>query len=201
MHWFLEHQLLISTFRATLEGALNRTDSSVPLLRWSYESDLRDHVMVHYPDGRRVEHRVAPDGYFAALELNEVRNFFVEVDRGTEEHPRILAKMQSYWWYLSPRSPFHEQYENSRNTLVLFVCTTERRMEAMRKTLARVDPQGRGLRQFWFTTSGDYSLGQPGSILQPIWRVGPTRAGSPPQEHRVLFDALQRQNKTPLPSG
>ena len=187
MHWFLEHRLMISAFRATLELSLKATTRSLSYRGWTDEENLRDSVRVRYADGRIKEHRVAPDGYFAVQDGSNHRNFFVEIDRSTEDHPRLLAKFQSLWWYLSDGSAYFEKYQNPTNRLVLVVTMTERRLEAMRRTLRRVDPKGRGLRQFWFTTQSAYRLSSPGSLLDPIWRVGPTPRDHAEDPPRSLF--------------
>jgi hypothetical protein len=80
---------------------------------------------------------------------------------------------------------------------VLFVCTSERRMAAIRKTLARVDDRQRGLRQFWFTTASQYDLARPAAILEPIWHVGPRTANNSTRgaedSPRRLFDIEERR--------
>lgn len=196
MHWFLEHSLMVSTFRATLELAI-ATDRSLALIRWGDEEDLRDSVTVQYPDGHRLVHRISPDGYFSVREGGSVRNLFLEADRGTEEHPRLLTKFQSYWWYFSKGSPYYEKYENPGNALVLVVCTSARRLAAMRKTLARVGDARHGLNRFWFTTSDRYQLQQPQSFMAPIWLVGPRtqtdEAQRKPDTSRALFDFVQKR--------
>jgi hypothetical protein len=112
MQWFIEHSLMVSTFRATMQLALAMR-KDLNFVEWADEEELRDSVRVRYPNGRTELHRVAPDGYFAVRERGLHRNFFLEADRATEEHPRILAKFQSYWWYLSPGSAtYHEKFEN-----------------------------------------------------------------------------------------
>jgi hypothetical protein len=188
MHWFIEHHLMVSTFRATLELAL-AGDQSLDLIGWADEETLRDSVTVRYPDGHRQVHRVCPDGYFAVREHGTLRNFFLEADRGTEEHPRVLTKFQSYWWYLSDGSPYYAKYENAKNRLVLVVCTSEKRMAAMRKTLARVGDGRRSLGQFWFTTTSRYRLTQPESLRASIWFVGPRtyEARNEPDVPRAIF--------------
>lgn len=188
MQWFLEHKLGVSTFRATLVRAVaGRTD--IELDRWLDEEELRRSVTVQYPGGREHEHRVAPDAYFAARHQGELRNFFVEFDRGTEDHPRLLKKFQALWWYFSEGSPYFEEYPNAKNRLVLIVAPSEVRLERMRDTLRKVDARGRGLRQFWFATEGDYRLADPATLLRPIWRVGVARNDDERAERRALFEA------------
>jgi len=192
MNWFVEHQLMIGTLRAVLELAL-RQRNDLKLIEWRGEDEIRDAVSILYSDGSRREHRVAPDGYLSIRHNGINRNFFLECDRGTERDARILPKFQNYWLYTSPKSPFFKRYQNAQNRLILFICTSEARLRAMRQTLLKADPEHRrGLAQFWFTLASRYSLRDPKAVLGPIWYQGPRtahddRAGKP-DPLRTLFE-------------
>ena len=169
MEWFVEHQVMISDFHAILELAL----SGHPDLRldtWRQDKDLRGEVEIEYPDGDRM-FRVAPDAHFAVIDGTARRNFFLEIDRGTEEHRRLRAKFEAYRWYLAEGSGYHDDYENSNDVRVLVVTTSEGRLDRMLKTLADLDQRGKGLNQFWFTTADRYDLSKTASVLSPIWRT------------------------------
>jgi len=185
MNWFVEHQLMVGTFRAAVELGV-RTRDDLSFVEWRGEEEIRDVVGVRYPDGTKREHRVAPDAYFAVRERGKVRHFFLEADRGSEEHARILPKFRALWWYCAPQSPFYTKYEDAKDVLILFVCESENRLAAMRQTLAKVDERQRGLRRFWFTTSRRYSLMKPEALVdEPIWNVGPL---SCTEDRRGLFE-------------
>ena len=169
MEWFVEHQVMTADFHAVLELAL-RGQGGLRLDSWRQDKDLRGEVEIEYPDGDRT-FRVAPDAHFAAAEGGTRRNFFLEIDRGTEEHRRLRSKFEAYRWYLSEGSGYHDEYENSNDVRVLVVTTSEGRLERMLKTLSGLDQRGKGLNQFWFTTADRYTLKKPSSVLAPIWRT------------------------------
>ena len=188
---FLRHEIMKATFRATLELAV-QLDNSLELVEWRDELEVRDVIVVRHPDGQKKKHHVAPDGYVLVREGGVARNLFLECDRGTERNARILPKFQNYWLYTAPRSRFYTTYSNAENRLILFVCSDETRLRAMRATLAKVDPeQRRRLAQFWFTLESRYDLSRPETLLGPIWQQGPrTReddAAGRPDTAKALF--------------
>jgi hypothetical protein len=181
--WFVEHQVGISTFHgAIFLAARGRPD--IGLRDWTQLVTLRDWVKVRLQsDAKETTLRVAPDAYFAILEGDKRRNFFLEFDRGTEEHGRIRETLWKYWLYLQSRR-YQERYENARDVRVLVVTTSEGRIARMLEMLMTVDPKGRGLNQFWFTTEASYSLARPEVVLGSIWTT--LKA---PSEKRSLLEA------------
>ena len=95
--WFLEHHLMISDFRCNLELTLRETPD-VELVTWDQSRDTWFRVTI--PNQRHRTARVAPDAYFVLRDHGDLRYFFLEVDRGTEEHRRLVEKFTAYWWYL-----------------------------------------------------------------------------------------------------
>ncbi len=148
--WFLEHHLMISDFRCNLELALRETPD-VELVTWDQSKDTWFRVTI--PNQRHRTARVAPDAYFVLRESGQPRYFFVEIDRGTEEHRRLVEKFTAYWWYLqAPR--FIDNRGDGARVQVLFVTTGERRKSNMTETLAhfpkpnRPSHGGRGIYRF-----------------------------------------------------
>lgn len=188
---FLRHEIMKTTFRATLELAIH-LDDELEFAEWRDELEVRDTITVRHPDGQTKTHHIAPDGYVLVREGGVARNFFLECDRGTERNARILPKFQNFWLYTAPRSHFYTTYPNAENRLILFVCSDETRLRAMRATLAKVDPeQRRRLAQFWFTLESRYDLGRPETLLGPIWQQGPRtgedEAAGRPDTAKALF--------------
>lgn len=169
--WFLEHQVAISHFRAVLTLAMRQDAVLMPT--WVQGDEIRGSATVRYPTGNDQVFRTAPDAYFTLMDTAE-RNFFLELDRGTEESRRIRRKFESYWWYLQS-SDYAERYPNHRDVRVLVVTTTERRMQNMMSVLAEMGQPNRspfgGPGMFWFTTESAYSLEEPTSLVRPIWRT------------------------------
>jgi hypothetical protein len=148
--WFLEHQLMISNFRCVLELALRETPG-VELVNWAQGQEIWLRATI--PGHPRRTVRVAPDAGFILREAGQERHFFLEMDRSTEEHRRLLQKCVGYWWYLQSLD-FHRAQSVDRRVNVLSVTTGHQRMLNMMETLRmmpkpnRADHGGKGL--FWF---------------------------------------------------
>jgi hypothetical protein len=168
--WFLEHHLMVSNFRCVFELAL-RTTPGTELVTWDQGQDTWFRVTI--PGERRRIARIAPDASFTVRRAGETRHFYLELDRSTEEQRRLLKKFIGYWWYC--QSPVRDSTHGGRARVnVLFVTTGQRRMLNLMETLRqmpkpnRAEHGGKGL--FWFCVAGEYSLGEPTSLLGPIWR-------------------------------
>jgi len=169
---FIEHSLMVTSLRLALDQAVEKRPD-LSLAPWQFEEDLQDTVTVPEPDPRhprRMAYSVRPDGYTAILHGGKHLNLFVEADRGHVEHPRIDIKLRSYWHYLAKESPYWTRYPSPENRLVLFITTSERRLQNLLWTVASVDEQQRGLAQFWFCLESDYTLA-PQRLLTGIWRT------------------------------
>lgn len=137
--WFLEHHLMISDFRCNLELEL-RDMPDVELVTWDQSKDTWFHVTI--PNQRHRTARVAPDAYFALRDHGDLRYFFLEIDRGTEEHRRIVEKFTAYWWYLQdPR--FTGPRRRRPRVNVLFVTTGQRRQKNLEDSLRRMPTPNR----------------------------------------------------------
>lgn len=86
-------------------------------------------------------------------QCNEVRHFFLEADRSTEEHRRLISKFSGYWLHLRV-PPALDAGGRRLRVNVLFVTTGETRMSRMIETLRHTPkpPHGgiRGKGLFWF---------------------------------------------------
>jgi len=169
--WFLEHRLMISNFRCVLELALHQMPG-VELVSWDQGQDTWLRATIPCSPRRSV--RVAPDAHFTLREAGHLRHFFLEMDRSTEEHRRLLQKYLGYWWYL--QSPhFQQANPGNRRVNVLFVTTGYQRMLNMMETLRNMPKPNRGGHGgkglFWFCLQNGYRLEEPASILSTIWRT------------------------------
>jgi len=187
--WFAEHQVAISDFHAALELACRRR-GAVELAEWRQGADLRDWTEIKDQHGAVTRYGVAPDAYFALQEGEHRRNFFLEIDQGTEDYGYLRNKFEGYWWYLPGAPGGGEEnywYPNPKDIRVLVVCHagadeqkprprrgpgTWSRVELMFQELGKLDPKKhRGLNRFWFTTQAHYTLEKPNAVLGPIWRT------------------------------
>lgn len=167
--WFLEHQLMVSNFRCVLEIALRETPDT-ELVTW--KQGRESWFCVTIPGEKKRVVCVAPDAYFVLRQADQVRHFFLEADRATEEHRRIVDKFVRYWWYL--QSPgFTKTRGDHPRVNVIFVTTGQRRMDNLMATLQRVpkpnraEHGGKGL--FWFGLDSDVSPTDPALFLGPCW--------------------------------
>lgn len=179
---FLEHRVGISTFRVLFTLGI-RTRPDLTLLEWGEGPDYRGKVPVVHQDQTETTYVVNPDGYIAVADAGRRRNFFLEIDRGSEEPRRIVEKFRKYWWYLScEESPYYTTYENAKDIRVLVVTTDAAHMQRLMGLMPDVDPQGKGhgLQRFWFTHADLYDrpgdrpaepFGDQAILLRPIWQT------------------------------
>lgn len=167
---YLEHSLIVSRFQAALRFAL-QAQGSASLERWIADGVIRDSVSVeHETSTERIP--IAPDAFFTLRLLNEPEgrnriHVFLEADRGTMTTKRFLNKMRGYWhWWRSGR----QEQLGIKNFLVLTVSRTTERSTNLSAVTRELDaPKHRGLRMFLFGSEQNYSLTDPGRILEPVW--------------------------------
>lgn len=167
--WFLEHHLMVSNFRCVLELALRETPDT-ELVTWSQGKDNWFRVLIPGKVSRKV--RLAPDAYFVLRQGDQIRHFYLEADRGTEEHRRLVAKFVGYWWHLQ-NAPLTDAGLGRPRVNILFVTVSPKRLGNLIATLRqiqkpkRVEFGGKGI--FQFCCENSYSLDQRRAVLGPIW--------------------------------
>ncbi len=169
--WFVEHQLMVSNFRCAVELALCKAPDT-ELVSWQQGPDTWLRVMVPGEPRRSVS--VAPDAYFVVRQGEHLRHFFLEADRSTEEHKRILRKYDNYWWYLQ-----HARFDGPQRARprvnVLFLTTGMSRMLNIMETLKDMPKPTRavhgGKGAFRFCVEQDISIEDPYWISKPTWRT------------------------------
>jgi len=168
--WFLEHHLMVSNFRCVLELALRETPDT-ELVTWNQGKGTWFRVAI--PGKRPRTVRLAPDAYFVLRQGDQSRHFFLEVDRGTEEHRRLVAKFVGYWWHLHNAQSLEHGRPRPRVNILLLT-TSERRMMSVIDTLRYMQKPksaghgGRGT--FWFTTERHVQVEMPSELLDPVWQ-------------------------------
>jgi hypothetical protein len=166
--WFLEHHLMISHFHCALELALRGTPD-IELVTWTQGKEIWFSVRI--PGAKKRTARVAPDAYFALRQGAQIRYFFLEADRGTEQHKRIVEKFMGYWSYFQPHHLLGPHCGQGRVN-ALFLTTGAKRMRNLIDTLARTakpsqSAQGRGV--FLFADSQSVTMADAGRVLDSIW--------------------------------
>jgi len=169
---YIEHQLMMSRFRAILQ--LAGRDQQVEIESWRQGNDLWDSVLVEHSDHiERIP--VAPDAHFvlrlsAEPEGQNRIHVFLEADRSTMTVKRFVTKLRGYWWYW--RTGRLEEKFGVRNALVLTLTRSHERAQNLANAAAMVDPpRNRGLRTFLFGSEQGLSLEVPGEILGRRWRT------------------------------
>lgn len=157
---FLQHEVMVSHFHATLESEAAKSNGRVVLEQLKQGPELWDRVSVApsraTPTGV-LPHR--PDAYFtllfpAALEGQQRSNFFYEADRGTCNCTRFKAKLTAYLSFFLD-GQYARKYQARKVRAVLVETTSPGWLTQLRQTagaLAQEQPLAGPL--FWFSTSG-----------------------------------------------
>jgi hypothetical protein len=100
-----------------------------------------------------------PDGYFEIVDGGVVHPMFLEADLGSESSAVWKRKVELYL-KLAYSKEFEHMFDKTR-LRVLVVVSSERRMNALRRVIAK-----RTDKLFWFTTQGRMELE---GLCGPIW--------------------------------
>ncbi len=172
---YVEHQLMISQFRAVLTLALAQSKQG-KINFWRQDKELRDYVKVADRRGKAESLPIAPDGYFCIEDERGKMNWFLEVDRYTMSGPRWLEKVRAYYhWYDQKK---HQDKFNIRGFRVVTVCPSAFQRDARLEKTKEVKTKRVGEKQeavginlFWFVSETDYTLDNPQSLLASVFRV------------------------------
>ncbi len=160
---YIDHTLMISRFRATLTLALNSLGDTC-MTTWQEGPRLKAGVKFK---GQRLA--VVPDGFFTIEHKGQDHHFFLEADRSTMTNGRFFRKLRAYWlWW---KAGGHKRKFGIPRFRVLTVTTSEKRKENLRKLARLADDGKRGSPMFLFACDKSFSLDDPQTILQPIWRT------------------------------
>jgi len=100
-----------------------------------------------------------PDGYFEIAEGHVLHPMFLEMDLGTERAPVWKRKVELYLKFATGGE--FERLFRAKRFRVLVVLPSERRLEAVRRTVAK-----RTEKLFWFATQEDITAH---GLASPIW--------------------------------
>ena len=160
-----EHALRINDFRTALTIALRRTEG-LRMRTWGQGRELRFSAATVGPHGPRTV-PIVPDAFFIIDGAGQDFCYFLEVDRGTTDHGRIRTKLEAYasLW----RSKAASLQLGIRSFRVLYVTTTEKRLQRMLRVLQSLNTAVGRVDVINFTCFERYSLTQPERVLKPIW--------------------------------
>jgi hypothetical protein len=163
---FLAHTLMRTDFRAILTLAL-RAMTDISIQQWLPDGSLREEVIVDY---RKAP--VVPDDYIVLVRQGNKAHSFVEADQSSMSGRRFARKLRAYLaWRREGKSREKLDAEFFR---VLTLTKSQERATNLCKIAQDVckreeDPNAPWL--FWFASETDYTLENPVSVLEPIWRV------------------------------
>ncbi|HKH47663.1 MAG TPA: replication-relaxation family protein, partial [Thermoanaerobaculia bacterium] len=113
--------------------------------------------------------RIRPDLVFALAQGSAWRLYFLEADRGSESVQEIAMKQKGYHYFQNapdPQNPAHrlwQRYGPVRDFRVLFVTTSTRRVETLRRQLEEVP----GFGVMAFATAPEVE--RRNVLFEPIW--------------------------------
>jgi len=176
---FYEHTLRRNDFRLALTLACRDTQD-VKLLFWKQDKSIKD--MVTFLNGSKTNPSVLrkvpvfADGFFGIEVKGNKRFYFVEIDRGTTAHNRLLLKLKAYHHLWLQRR--HIQRFGIENFRVLYITSGRGRMEHLIQS-AQIAQNGEGRGGlFRFTTFDRFSASNPPSVFSPIWKRGQSTNGN-----------------------
>jgi hypothetical protein len=196
---YLDHTLLVSHFMVCLELAcrekdyVNLIEPKKLLLPGQASLSSRPHTLGWNVDLRKkikgkpriFRTSIIPDKVFGFYYLNNRLKWklavcFLEADRGTMPVKRSNLYTSSFQKKLicyseSFRQDIYSQMFRSRTVKVLILtkfagsANAKKRILHIMRTAKELNPTGKASRIFLFARAGQFSLSDPGRILQPIW--------------------------------
>lgn len=160
---YIEHTLMVSSFRVTLTLAL-RSLKNTNLITWRQGPTIKATVP---PIARRVA--IVPDGFFTLEHRGNLFHWFLEADRSTMTAKRMLRKMRTYWYWW--KEDGHRQELGIPRFRVLILTISEARKENLRKLARDVDEQKRGSPMFLFGCQNSFAIESPDAILEEMWQT------------------------------
>lgn len=179
---FLDHTLRRNDVRICLE-LLDRTLPGFHLLAWKQApEDVRGAAVVATRYGGRVRVPVVPDGFFAFRVKSTVTAYCVEIDMGTVNTEKMLARYRAYltWW----REGGAARKFGPAPMRVLTMTTTTSRMETLRRLARAAPPPGVRSNLLWFALLPIADIAHPASLLRSGWLT----AACHPKDDRPLVD-------------
>jgi hypothetical protein len=152
----LAHRMLVDSIHIRFMTA-GREYPEYKLLTWI------DQYSPWWQDLERYGVPVRADGYgeyLVLLHFDSLFTFFLEVDRGTERGETLQDKIDRYMQYAE--SGAYEEHFAAKPFRVLFITTTDRRMEGMLRMMKHSRPD-----IFWVTTRKRFTASK---LLDAYWR-------------------------------
>jgi hypothetical protein len=164
---FIQHELMISRFRADLEIECGRSGGRVVLNNWLQGSRIWNSVQ----DGKKVlPHR--PDAFFSlhfpnSPEGQQKSSFFYEADRGTSSMGKLKEKLEAHVLFLLAHK--HIEYGVQKIRAVLVHTITKSRTEQLQDIVAQLAAkQPLAAHLFWLASSEELAGG---NIFDPSFTL------------------------------
>lgn len=159
----LDHLLAVNGVRVAVTLAARAP--GLQLDEWQDETVFRarpDYVLLADKAGRQRQKPVFPDGYFVLTTPLGKSRFFLELDRGTEPLGKVSPQIAVYEQYVT--SGQYQARFKARSLRILIVTTSERRLESLKRVVAKVGGDGK----YWFTTLDKVKAET--VLTEPIWQ-------------------------------
>lgn len=161
------HSEKINDFHIAL--MLAAKDSWYPTLsKWQQGRGLHFTGTAH-TDQVSVRVPIVPDAFFVLALGKQEFAYFLEMDRGTTDLKRIKVKLLAYLdlW----RSKVASKQLRIRSFRVLYITTTQRRLQNILKVIEGLHGGHRRTDVLCITEQGKFSLQRPEKLFEPIWET------------------------------
>ena len=177
--FFIQHQNSVANFGACLEVATKKNQNTQ--LEKLEMRNIKNYSFK--TQQKKLKITTIPDAFFSIQHINQRKekttsNFFVEIDRGTESiNPKkinnrsTIAKKMTGYWKAHKQGLFKEKF-NLSNARILFITTSDQRIDNMIALNKEIDDLKKGSRLFYFTTLENFDLKNTDKVLDKIWRNG-----------------------------
>jgi hypothetical protein len=180
---FVNHEIMIARFYATLALACRQTNGRVQLAAWRQGPDLWDKVKLpktRYENGEWYEEKGTetlphrPDAFFtlrfvASSEDSQEMSFMYEADRKTSDTTKMRKKLRAHFHYVVVQKKHREKYGVPRIRAVLIETLDRQWAMQLRECAQHPVVSGRPSPLFWFTPSEFIRVEEPASIFEPRW--------------------------------
>ena len=180
---FLNHELMISKFHATLQLACRQTNGRVQIASWRQGPEVWDKVKLpktRYENGEWYQEDgtetcpCRPDAVFtlrfvASSEDSQEMTFFYEADRKTSDTTKIRKKLRALWHYIVAQKKHRQRHGVPRIRAVLVETLDRQWAWQLRECAKHPIVSGKPSGLFWFVPTEFVRLENPASIFQKMW--------------------------------
>lgn len=161
---FLAHTLARNDFRLHLELSVHR-HAGWTFGGWSQGIDIARTIsfVSRHPTPSMAHIKLIADGYFVLKSDHHVLQAYVEIDRGTISLKRLAVRLEAYLALYR-----HQVNQGARGFCVLFVVSSQKRLENIKKILAKLAHSNEGI--FALAVWDDIKAAGHDLLAQKVWQ-------------------------------